>query len=142
MDETAITNYIQQTFPDVEMTTAYGYDMFFYKSDRKLSFATLINADYDHDRYSNLDRPGVFRLNIGVSKRTFEDLFGAGAIDPGAFDYTALDVLMPHPEYAAYHFLCVLSPSAETFARVRPLLAEAYTIAARRFASQTRDHAG
>jgi hypothetical protein len=50
--------------------------MFFYKSDRKLSFATMIASDYEYDHVSNLNRPGVFRLNLGVSKETFQALFG------------------------------------------------------------------
>jgi hypothetical protein len=83
---------------------------------------------------SNLDRPGVFRLNIGVSRETFQSLFGAGKVDVGAYDFAALDTIMPHPEYAAQHWVCVLSPSAATFEQVRALLAEAYALAERRHA--------
>jgi hypothetical protein len=140
MDKSAVAEYITQTFPDVETTYAYGYDMFFYKSDRKLSFATLIDSDYEYDRVSNLDRPGVFRLNLGVSKQTFEALFGKAEVNVTDYDFTALDVIMPHPEYAAYHFICVLAPGEETFGRIRPLLAEAHEIAARRYASQNKDN--
>ena len=138
MNESEVIEYIMKTFPEVETVKAYGYDMFFFRSDRKLSFATLISTDYDYDHVSNLNRPGVFRLNIGVSKQTFQSLFGTDDVDIQAYDFTALDVIMPHPEYAQYHFICVLSPSKETFEQVRPLLAEAYDIAARRFASQNR----
>lgn len=139
MDELAVIEYIMNTFPDVETLKAYGYDMFFYRSDRVLSFATMISSDYDYDRVSNLDRPGVFRLNIGVSKKTFQSLFGTAKVDVGNYDYTALDVIMPHPEYAQQHFICVLSPSEATFERIRPLLAEAYEIAVRRFNSQNKN---
>ncbi len=136
MNESEVKDYIMKTFPDVETINNYGYDMFFYKSDRKLSFATLIAADYEYDNISNLDRPGVFRLNIGVSKQTFQSLFGSGKVNLQDYDFTALDVVMPHPEYAQYHYICVLSPSEATFTRVRSYLAEAYEIARRRFASQ------
>lgn len=139
MNKPALMAYIIDTFPDVETTCNYGYDMFFYKSDRKLSFATLIDADYEYDRVSNLDRPDVFRLNIGVSKVTFESLFGKEAVNVDDYDFTTLDVIMPHPEYASYHFICVLSPGEATFSKIQPLLAEAYEIAARRFASQNKD---
>ena len=61
MDESAVVDYIMKTFRDVETTKSFGYDMFFYRADRKLPFATLISSDYDHDRVSNLDRPGVVR---------------------------------------------------------------------------------
>ncbi len=140
MNESEIADYIMKTFPDVEMTTAYGYSMFFYRSDRKLSFATIISSDYDYDNISNLSRLGVFRLNIGVSKQTFQSLFGKDDVHVEDYDFTALDVIMPHPEYAQYHFICVLSPGEQTFEKIRPLLAEAYEIAARRYASQNKSN--
>ncbi len=139
MDETSMLEYISTSLPRVETTTAYGYIFFFYRSERKFPFATMISSDQEYDRYSNLDRPGVYRLNIGVSKRTFESLFGTGELDLKSYDFTALDVIMPHPEYAQYHFVCVLSPGDKTLAQVRVLLAEAYDIAVRRFTSQSRD---
>ena len=139
MNESSVADYIMKTFPDVETTTSFGYDMFFYKSDRKLSFATMIAADYEYDHVSNLNRPGVFRLNLGVSKETFQALFGTGEVDVNKYDFTTLDVIMPHPEYAQYHFICVLSPGEATFERLRPLLAEAYEIAVRRYTSQNKD---
>ena len=138
MDELLVIDYITNTFPEVERINAYGYEMFFYKSDRKLSFATTISSDYDYDHVSNLDRPGVFRLNIGVSKQTFESLFGTKNVDVNTYDFTALDTIMPHPEYAQQHYICVLSPSEATFERIRPLLAEAYDIAMRRYNSQNK----
>jgi len=77
-------------------------------------------------------------VNIGVSRETYTRLFGppptnetAGALAEH-YDFTALDTLMPHPEYAPQWWVCVLSPSAATFEDVKPLLAEAYEIAARR----------
>jgi hypothetical protein len=140
MNASAIADYIMKTFPEAETTNAYGYDMFFYRSDRKLSFATVISSDYDYDHISNLNRPGVFRLNIGVSKQTFQSLFGTDEINVKDYDFISLDVIMPHPEYAQYHFICVLSPSDETLEKIRSLLAEAYNIAARRYASQNKDN--
>jgi hypothetical protein len=139
MDESSVVEYITKTFPDAETSTAYGYTFFFYKSDRKLPFATLISSDQEYDRVSNLDRPGVFRLNIGISKKTFQSLFGTAKVDVSNYDFSALDVIMPHPEYAQHHFVCVLSPGEATFERVRPLLAEGYEIAARRYKSQNKN---
>ena len=132
MDKTTIAKYITDTFADVETTTAFTYIFFFYQSERMLPFTTIATADNEGDRISNLDRPGVFRLNIGVSKQTFQSLFGAGKVDVSTYDFTALDTIMPHPDYAAQSWICVLSPSDATFETVRPLLAEAYDIAVRR----------
>jgi len=139
MNESSVVEYITKTFPEVETTSSFGYTFFFYRSERKLPFATLISSDYDYDRISNLDRPGVFRLNIGISKQTFQSLFGTTKVDVGNYDFTALDVIMPHPDYAKQHFVCVLSPSEATFERVGALLAEAYDIAVQRYTSQNKN---
>ena len=139
MNESSVVDYITKTFPEVETTSSFGYTFFFYRSERKLPFATLIASDYDYDRISNLDRPGVFRLNIGISKQTFQSLFGTTKVDVSNYDFTALDVIMPHPDYAKQHFVCVLSPTETTFERVGALLAEAYDIAVRRYTSQNKN---
>jgi hypothetical protein len=60
-------------------------------------------------------------------------------VDVNDYDFSALDVIMPHPEYAQHHFICVLSPSEATFARISTLLAEAYDIAVRRYTSQNKN---
>ena len=138
MNEPSVVDYITKTFAEVETTTGFGYTMFFHKSDRKLPFATLISSDYDYDRISNLNRPGVFRLNIGIGKQTFQSLFGTAKVDVNSYDFTALDAIMPHPHYAQQHFICVLSPGEATFDRVRSLLAEAYDLAVRRYTRRNK----
>src|SRR5207302_8521100 len=93
------------------------------EASKRFPFATIVTKDYgDFDSASELDRPGVFRLNIGVSKETHAPLFGANA----EHDFTALDQLMPHPVYGRNHWVCVLNPSAATFETLKPLLREAY----------------
>ncbi|HET8628876.1 MAG TPA: DUF6194 family protein [Thermomicrobiales bacterium] len=157
MDQRAIIDYIADTFDGVDVVTptegiAAGDTFFIYDPDRDLEpkhqfpFATIVTKDYgDFDRASHLDRPGVFRLNIGVSAKTYSALFGphpsqpagAGAAESGR-DFTALDQLLPHPVYATQSWVCVLNPSAETFETVRPLLAEAYDLAVNRHTARRR----
>lgn len=133
MDEAALTQYITDTFAGVETTTAYTYTFFFYGPDRKLPFATLATVDNEYDRVSKLDRPGVFRLNIGVRKATFQTLFGTGQVEVSAYDFTTLDTIMPHPDYAPQSWICILKPSDDMFQHtVQPLLAEAYELAVQR----------
>jgi uncharacterized protein DUF6194 len=139
MDEMSVVNNIHRTFPGVEATSAYGYTFFFYEFERMLPFATLIASDQNHDRHSNLDRPGVFRLNIGASRQTFQALFGTAKVDVSGYDFTALDVIMPHPEYAQQNFICVLSPGDSTAEQVGALLTEAYEIAVRRYTRQKKN---
>lgn len=151
MDEAAITRYIATTFAGVDVVVAskengapeiaWGDSFFIYDPDRDLDdarrfpFATIVTKDYgDFDNASNVDRPGVFRLNIGVSKETFAKLFGA----EGEHDFTQLDRLMPHPVYGRNHFVCVLNPSDSTFDAISPLLREAYEIAVNRLVRRAR----
>lgn len=129
MNEDTIAQYIVDTFEGVQILRSKGDTFFFYDPDQIFPFATLVTDD-THDQVSNLARPFVFRLNIGVGKQTFRSLFGAltneGADERG-YDFTALDRLMPHPVYGKMYWVCILSPSPETFQSVvQPLLAEAY----------------
>jgi hypothetical protein len=139
VNDTEMTRYITDTFADVETTEAMGYTFFFYDSDHKMPFATLAAADNEYDRVSNLDRPDVYRLNIGVGKDTYRSMLGKPPAAPGpggivetGHDFTALDRIMPHPHYAPQSWVCVLSPGDETLRTVKTLLAEAYEIAERR----------
>ena len=94
--------------PGVDMMTAsegdgapeaaWGDTFFFYDptgdepADRRFPFATIVVSNYEgFDESSDLNRPGVFRLNIAVGRRRFEDLLG---YRPSA-----------HPEHAASHRL-------------------------------------
>lgn len=133
MDEQAVARYIIDTFPDVETTDAFGYIFFFYRDDHMLPFVTIATTDNEHDRVSQLARPGVFRVNIGVSKQTFQKLFGTDGRRVEDYDFSVLDTLMPHPEYAAQSFICVLNPGATTGPLLSPLLAEAYERAVQRY---------
>jgi hypothetical protein len=136
MDELSIREYITRTFAGVEVVDGSGGSFFFVGAERTLPFATLVTSD-EYDQASNLNRPSVFRLNVGVGKRTFHSLFRPGseaADEPGTgrHDFTALDRIMPHPVYGKMYWVCVLNPSAATFRTVEGLLAEAYDRAARR----------
>lgn len=145
MDQDTIRRHIVETYEAVDVQIAgpgdgspeiaWG-DTFFIcdprddlEGARRFPFATIVTKDYgDFDNRSNLDREGVFRLNVGVSPETFDRLFG----EQQAHDYAALDTLMPHPVYAEQHWLCVLNPTGATLKALKPLLDEAYAIARRR----------
>lgn len=157
MDQASISRYITDTFDGVDVVVAsrdtgspevaWGDTFFSYDPGgqlppaRRFPFATIVTKDYgDFDSASQLNRAGVFRLNIGVSKETYRSLFGAqpspppagGAVETG-HDFTALDQLLPHPVYATQSWVCVLNPSVVTFQTVQPLLADAYQQAVRRY---------
>jgi hypothetical protein len=126
VDEESVAEYLL-ALPNVRFDTSPdGARFFFYGEEKMFPFATLVNSDA-HDRVSNLDRPGAFRLNVGVSRKTFLSLFpDKGSSD---YDYTAGDVVMPHPDYARLFWVCIVNPSEEKFEQVRELLTEAYETA-------------
>lgn len=138
MDETKLTRYIVESFPHVETTEAYDYRFFFYRDDQVVSFVTIGMADSEYDRFSLLDRPGVYRLNIGVKRDTYDRLFGKERQNLTVYDFSALDTLMPHPVYAPQSFLCILNPSDATFETLKPLLSEAYDVAVSRYERKTK----
>ncbi|HEY2276887.1 MAG TPA: DUF6194 family protein [Streptosporangiaceae bacterium] len=121
---------------------AWGDSFFFYDPEdnaasRRMPFATTVTQDYDGwDTASDLNRPGVFRLNIAVGRAAFEKLTGypPGEHDAQAvrFDYTALDRLLPHPAYAAQGWVAILDPGDATAAQARSLLTDAHALAVQR----------
>jgi hypothetical protein len=152
MNEAEIRQYITSTFEDVHVVEAWGDTFFFYnpgpETPDEIYFATLKSKDDEYDNSSDLNRDSVYRLNIGIGKATYRSLFGAppSRHDPKrtaetAYDFSALDQLMPHPVYGHIYWVCVLNPSEETFAGVQPLLAEAYALAVDRYRKKSMKRA-
>ncbi|MFP5021028.1 DUF6194 family protein [Pseudonocardia phyllosphaerae] len=107
-----------------------------YEQRPRQGWATVVNSDVN-DTASDLDRPGVFRLNIGLPKQRFAELFpDAGAV----FDPTAPDSLFPHPVYGAYHWVSVINPDT-TWPQVRTLLDDAHAFAVRKHENASRRRA-
>jgi hypothetical protein len=121
--------------PGVRILTANGDTFWLYDPDhdlppqRQLPFATVVTSDA-YDTASNLDRPGVERLNLGLPKADYLRLFPT---PPDDVDHTALDVVMPHPVYAPQYWICVVSPSAGTLRELEPLVDAAYEFAVRKY---------
>jgi Family of unknown function (DUF6194) len=154
VNEVEISQYITDTFKGVDVVVASGDSFFFYNPDNGLPpdhrfpFVTLVTSDIN-DEFSDLKRPSVFRLNIGVSKQTFRSLFSLAELPPDSedtdkrsdnsvgYDFTAFDQLMPHPVYGRMYWMCVVNPSNETFeTKVLPLLVEAYEMAVSKYDKQ------
>ena len=131
LDEIAL--WIAENFYHVRPKSSWGETAFFVNPDGRLPsgsyFATIKEKDGDNDKASNLDRPGVFRLNFGPGRKAFESLFGVpparpakGGIISGMWDFTAADQLMPHPVYGWMSWMCILNPTRASFDTVEPLL--------------------
>jgi hypothetical protein len=137
MEPEEIIQYVADTFEGVDVMRptdgpGAGDTFFIYdprgdlEPSRQFPFATIVTKDYgDFDNRSQLDRPGVYRVNVGVSQETFRTLMGHEPRDilqarPDE-DFAALDRLLPHPAYAPQSWISVLNPSAVTFETLKPL---------------------
>jgi hypothetical protein len=154
MDASEMKRYICEVFDGVRAVDSSGDTFFLYDpggdlpAQRQFPFVTIVTGDH-YDSVSRLNRPGTYRLNIGLTRATYAASFGTAptqrstddVLDTG-FDYAAKDTVMPHPIYASQHWVCVVNPGEATLETVRTLLAEAHGFAARKYANHQarREH--
>jgi hypothetical protein len=120
----------------------WGDSFFYYDPDnraenRRHPFTTIVTKDYTgFDEASDLDRPGIYRLNIAAGRSAFRDLLGFSPNQhterAAEFDHTRLDVLLPHPVYAPQGWVSILNPGERTFEQAKVLIAGARDLAAKR----------
>ena len=130
MTENDIIAYIRNACPKAESVEAFGYLQFFFGSERKLPFATLLSRDTDYDNWSDLARDGDYRLNIGIGPQALRDLIGGEVAKPDVNDLTARGTIMPHPEYRRQGYVCVVSPGSAMARQIEEMLTTAYQKAA------------
>lgn len=110
---------------------AWG-DTFFYVYNKngepsKMPFTTIVTKYYDgFDSESNLNRGGLYRLNIKVGKRKFEELF---KFEPkefekkrGQFNFASINKLFPHPLYGSQGWTSIINPDKESAKLIYTLL--------------------
>lgn len=139
-----ILNYCLENFEGTVLVNSWGERGVFYNPDRKLKrgvyILTIKEKDGDNDKGSQLDRENVYRVNIGIRKDTFIEMFGSIPKRPGKgcivdmeYDFSTIDTILPHPVYAWMGWICSLNPSEETFARLKPFITEAYEYAKEKY---------
>ena len=94
----------------------WGNRFFYVGAERMRPFATIVLRNmpgFDED--SDLDRPGVFRINIDLGREEFERQFG---YPPRRFrdhqsdiDFSETNRHMPHPVYGTQAWACILNPA-------------------------------
>jgi len=115
-------------FPEI----AWGDHFFYYAPGgqvprREQPYATIITKDYPGDTASGLDRPGRWRLNIHLGRTAVREL-----TDPDEPDFTAADVVLPHPVHAAQGWIAIVDPGPRTHALAVRLLRDAHEAARHR----------
>jgi hypothetical protein len=135
MDQAEVEKFVAG-LENVQREEDFGYLFYFVGDDHRLPFVTIANSDFDYDNGSNLNREGVFRVNIGIGKDTFQNLIGESGAEP--VDYTVLNVFLPHPDYSRQHFVCILNPNGDNTEVTRKLIEEAHSIAAARLKASAR----
>ena len=103
---------IRERWPDGVTAEIEGAIFFSLDEKHWPNFATIVwQDDFDEGAVSKLtERPGVYRVNVGVDQEAFARLVG-GAADP---DYAAIDRFLPHPVYARQRWISILNPSHAT----------------------------
>ena len=136
---TVISNFLLMTFKDLRLIDSWGESSFFYNPDdigpRGTYFCTIKEKNGENDKGSALDRNGVFRFNFGVSKSTFLNLFTVipkrpqkGGTIEGAYNFTDLDCLTPHPVYGWMCWVAILNPSEGSLEKLNHLILESYQL--------------
>ena len=138
MNQAEVEQFVAK-LDNVQREENYGYTFFYVGDDHRMGFVTIANSDNEYDSVSNLNREGVFRVNIGVSRKTFDSLFAASNAEN--VDYSVLNVFLPHPDYAKQNFICILNPSGENVEETKKLIVEAHALAAARYQRKTNNSA-
>jgi hypothetical protein len=114
--------------------------------ERQQPFATIVTGDH-YEKVSQLDQPGAWRLNLGLTKATYTSLFGpvpterdADWVLDSGHDYTARNALMPHPFYATQYWVAIVNPVE--LGPLTPLLDEACQFAVRKYANHQARQTG
>jgi len=110
-------------------------DVFFHfaptgEVPRTQPFATIVTKDYPDEPVSGLDRPGAFRLNIGVPASASAPQSTAPQTNP-----STPDAWFPHPVYGRAGWI----PAERTAEEAMTLLETAHTAARRRYQRRLPD---
>jgi hypothetical protein len=144
MDKEIIISKLLHKYKGLKVNMNWGEVGLFYNPEDKLKkgiyLLTFKENDGENDKSSNLNRKDTFRLNLGISKKTFIKLFGyipkrplAGEIIDMDYDFTKKNIIMPHPIYAWMAWICVINPDEEKFKELLPLIDEGYNLAIEKY---------
>ena len=139
-----IVDYLLNRFNHLVVKNTWGETSLFFNPNETSAhgsyFLTIKESDGENDQASNLDRDGIYRVSFGVSRNSYEALFGPkpprpakGEVIKTGHDFTQTDLLMPHPIYAWMNWVQVLNPSNQTWSNSQVLVRESYGLSKTRF---------
>lgn len=142
-----ILEYCTANLDGVILIESWGEKCIFYNPNKVLKrgvyVLTIKERDGENDKGSNLNREGVFRVNLGLRKEHFKEIFGyiprrpeAGGVVDMDYDFKELDKIIPHPVYAWMGWISILNPSKETFEKLKPLIEVAYNFSREKFSKR------
>ncbi len=152
MTSNEISDFVLSSFSGLKVVDAWGEKSFFYNPynllKRGVYFCTVKEKDGANDKASELERDNIFRVNFGLSKKTFLKIFPIlpkrstkGNTIDGPYDFRTLDVLTPHPIYGWMTWVSILNPSHYSFEMLKELINESYEIACDKYlAKMTKAH--
>lgn len=142
-----ILEYCLNQLEGTVLVNSWGERGIFYNPENKLKrgvyILTVKEKDGENDSSSNLSRENIYRVNLGVHKDTFREIFGTipkrpskGGVVDMEYDFTVTDKILPHPVYAWMGWICFLNPSQKTFDELKPYISEAYEYAKEKYAKK------
>lgn len=142
-----ILQYCLDSMAGTVLVNSWGERGIFYNPvnalKRGVYVLTIKEKDGENDKSSNLNRENVYRINLGVRKNTFINMFGAmpkrpnkGSIVDMEYDFTSINSIIPHPVYAWMGWICCLNPSEKTFEELKVLIYEAYDYAKEKYSKR------
>lgn len=149
MTKEELISVLESSYEDINQIFTYREYSYFYNPNnilpRGVYFTTIKESDGQNDKASNLDRDDVYRLSFGLSKKTYEKLFGIkpkrplkGEIVDTEHDFTVLNILTPHPVYAWMGWVQILNPKLEQLSMIQDLLDERYETVKKEFSNKIK----
>lgn len=118
-----------RAIPDIVEKPSWGELAFFHnpgmvKPNGKYVMTVKLK-DGPNDGASRLDRGGLYRINLGLPKPLFREIFGLPPMRPGKgetiqgpWDFTEIDRITPHPVYGWMSWIAVINPERENAERL------------------------
>jgi hypothetical protein len=147
MQTDEIVDDLLNRFNNLDVKKTWGETSLFFNPNEASShgtyFLTVKESDGMNDKASNLDREGIFRVSFGISRNSYEALFGPkpprpakGGVVETVHDFTQTNLLTPHPIYAWMNWVQILNPSAEKWQSIQHLIEESYELSKARLAKR------